>query len=143
MSFVSRADAQPLPESVAREVERTTWLDLACVMLVLIGALNVIDGIAAVGDSAYVADRLLFANLGAWGWLVLVWGVIQLCAGVAVYRGAVWGAAVAVVTAFFNAILQLSWVSTNPIWSLTILALDVLVIYGLVARVGLRRPRAR
>jgi hypothetical protein len=44
---------------------------------------------------------------------------------------------IALVTAFCNAIVQLSWVATDPIWSLTIIGLDVLVIYGLVARAGL------
>jgi len=135
--------SQRLPESVAAEVERTTWLDFASILLVLVGALNIIDGIAAIhGSSSYVLDRVLFANLGAWGWLMLVWGILQIVAATAVYRGATWGAAVALATAFGNAIVHLSSVATNPIWSLTIMSLDVLLIYGLVARAGLRQ-RAR
>ena len=73
---------------------------------------------------------------------MLVWGILQIVAATAVYRGATWGAAVALATAFGNAIVHLSSVATNPIWSLTIMSLDVLLIYGLVARAGLRQ-RAR
>jgi hypothetical protein len=147
MSYVTGAGSpqpapQPIPAEIRAEVERTTWLDLACIVLVLVGALNVIDGLAAIRGSGYIADHLLFANLDAWGWLVLIWGVVQILAGLAVYRGAPWGAFVALGTAFGNAIIQLGWVDTDPFWSLTIIGLDVLVIYGLVARVGLGQ-RAR
>jgi hypothetical protein len=145
MSYVSPAGiptpSHPLPKSIADEVERTTWLDLAAIIVGLAGAMNVIDGVAAIRGSDYIVGKLLFGNLTAWGWVVLVWGVVQIIAAVAVYRGTTWGAIVALVTAFGNAILQLSWVATDPIWSLVIIGLDVLVIYGLVARAGIR-PRA-
>jgi hypothetical protein len=137
--YLSRAGTSPptLPDSVARDVDRTTWLDLAAIILGLVGSMNVIDGLAALRGSDYVVGRLLFSNLHAWGWVVLIWGVVQIVAAFAVYRGARWGAILALVTAFCNAIIQLSWMRTDPIWSLTIIGLDVLVIYGLVARAGL------
>jgi len=145
MSYVSRVGPEPsraLPGSVASEVDRTTWLDLAAIILGLVGTMNVIDGLAAIRGSDYIVSKLLFSNLHAWGWVVLAFGVVQILAAFAVYRGARWGAVTALVTAFCNAIVQLSWMETDPIWSLTIIGLDVLVIYGLVARAGLGR-RAR
>lgn len=124
------------------EIERTTWLDFACIILVLVGFFNVIDGLAAIRNSKVLTDRVLFSNMHAWGWFMLVWGAIQIIAGVATYRGKRWGVAIAIVTAFFNAIAQLSWASHNPVWSITILALDVLVIYGLVSSGALRKQHA-
>ena len=118
------------------------WLGFAGIMLILVGFFNVIDGIAAISGSKYVVNQLLFANLDAWGWFFLIWGVIQIWAGIAVMRKATWAALVGIVTCFFNAIAQLSSSSTFPFWSLTILAANVLCIYGLVRYGGPRRRRA-
>jgi hypothetical protein len=52
-------------------------------------------------------------------------------------KGATWAAIVGMATAFVNAISQLSAAHTFTVWALTIVALDVLVLYGL-ARYGLR-----
>jgi hypothetical protein len=116
----------------------TGWLTFAGTMLVLVGFFNVIDGIAAIGNSSYLANQLLFSNLDAWGWFFLIWGVIQLFAGYAVYSGATWGAIVGIVTAFGNAIAQLSWARVYPVWAIAALVLDVLIIYGLTVYGGRR-----
>jgi hypothetical protein len=129
---------QALPDSVQGEIERTTWLDFAALLLFLVGMFNVIDGLAAINDSKYVTGQVLFSNLHAWGWFFLIWGIIQLVAAFAVYRGASWGIAAAVVTAFFNAIAHLSAAKTYPVWSITIVVLDVLIMYGLVVHSGRR-----
>jgi hypothetical protein len=99
---------------------------------------NVIDGLAAIRDSNYVVNQVLFSSLHAWGWFFLIWGIIQLVAAFAVYRGAGWGIAAALVTAFFNAIAHLSAAKTYPVWSITIVVLDVLIMYGLVVHSGRR-----
>jgi hypothetical protein len=131
-----------LPASVESEITRTTWLDFACIILFLVGCLNVINGVAAVRNSAYVGDHVLFSSLHAWGWFFLIWGVIQLVAAFAVYRGASWGIVIALITTFLNAISHLSAAEAAPIWSISIVVLDVLVIYGLVTQTSrTRTPR--
>jgi hypothetical protein len=120
------------------EVEGSGWIGFAGVMLILVGFFNVIDGIAAIGNSKYLADQLLFANLDAWGWFFLIWGALQLCAGFAIYSGAGWAAIVGVVSAFGNAIAQLSWARAYPVWAICAIVLDVLVIYALVVYGGRR-----
>jgi hypothetical protein len=109
------------------------WIGFAGVMLLLVGTFNIIDGIAAIANSDYIVNQLLFANLDAWGWFFLIWGIIQVFAGLAIWRGATWGVIAGIVTAFFNAIAQLSWMQAYPVWSICILVLDILVLYGLVA----------
>ena len=130
--------SQALPDSVEHEIERTTWLDFAALLLFLVGAFNIIDGLAAINNSKYVVNQVLFSNLHAWGWFFLIWGIIQIIAAFAVYRGARWGIAAAVVTAFFNAIAHLSAAKTYPVWSITIVVLDVLIMYGLIVHSGRR-----
>jgi hypothetical protein len=127
------------PADIQAEVDRHSWLDLAGVLLFLVGFFNVIDGISAISGSKYLASDLLFASLDAWGWFFLIVGIVQLIAGWGVMRGAGWAAVLGVVTAFVNAISQFSASHTFPVWSLTILAADVFVIYGLVRYGGGRR----
>jgi hypothetical protein len=129
---------QALPESMEDEIQRTTWLDFAAVLLFLVGLFNVIDGVAAIGDSKYIVGQVLFSSLHAWGWFFLIWGIIQLVAAFAVYRGASWAVGAALVTVFVNAIAHLSAAKTYPVWSITIVVLDVLIMYGLVVHSGRR-----
>src|SRR5262249_35771146 len=106
--------------------EGTGWVAFAGVMLTLVGFFNVINGIAAISNSGYVAHQLLFANLDAWGWFFVIWGAIQVCTGFAIMAGAAWAAIVGVISAFFNAIAQLSWAHAQPVWAVSAIVLDAL-----------------
>lgn len=129
-------------ESYGAKIEGAGWLTFAGIMLILVGFFNVIDGIAAIGNSKYLTNQLLFANLDAWGWFFLIWGVIQIFAGFAIFSGSTWGAIIGIVTAFFNAIAQLAWAATYPVWAIAAIVLDVLIIYGLVVYGGRRDTAA-
>jgi hypothetical protein len=125
-----RADASP--GEVMSEVDRHSWLDLAGILLFLVGAFNIIDGISAISGAKVMSNHVLFGNLHAWGWFFLIVGILQILAGWAVMKGAGWAAILGIATAFVNAVSQLSASHTFAFWSLTIVAIDVLVIYGLV-----------
>ena len=118
------------------EVAGAGWITFAGIMVTLAGFFNVINGIAAISDSRYLTRQLLFSNLHAWGWFFLIWGIVMICAGVAIFSGAQWAATVGIIAAFFNVIAQLSWVRTNPVWAVAAMVIDVLVIYGLVVYGG-------
>jgi hypothetical protein len=114
----------------------TGWITFAGVMLILVGSFNIIDGIAAIANSDYLVNQLLFANMHAWGWFFLIWGIAQVGAGIAVFGGATWAVIVGVISAFGNSIAQLSWAHVNPVWAISAIVLDVLVIYGLLVYGG-------
>ncbi|HSC74243.1 MAG TPA: hypothetical protein VLB89_08765 [Gaiellaceae bacterium] len=124
------------------EESGTGWIAFAGTMLVLVGCFNVIQGIAAISDSKYLVNQLLFSNLHAWGWFFLIWGAVQVCAGFAIYAGSGWAAIVGIVSAFGNAIAQLSWARAYPVWAICAIVLDVLVIYALVVYGGRREEAA-
>jgi hypothetical protein len=127
-------------ESVRHEIARTTWYDFAALLLFLVGLFNAIDGVAAISGSRYVADgRVLFSDLRTWGIFFLCWGILQMVAAFAVYRGARWAVVLAIVTAFVNAITQLAASRTYPVWSITLVVFDVLIMYGLIVQA--RQPR--
>jgi hypothetical protein len=113
----------------------------AGVMLIIAGVLNTLYGIAAI-DSANIFvhnARYVFGDLNTWGWFVLALGVLQLFAAFAIWRGDSWGRWFGVACASANAILQTLWLPSYPVLALTILPLDIIAIYGLLAYGGRRR----
>jgi hypothetical protein len=133
---------EQLDRTYEDEGSGTGWVAFAGTMLILVGCFNVIDGIAALANSDYLVNQLLFSNLHAWGWFFLIWGAVQIVTGFAVYSGAGWAAIVGVVSAFGNAIAQLSWARAYPVWAISAIVLDVLIIYALVVYGGRRNEPA-
>jgi hypothetical protein len=113
----------------------------AGVMLVIAGTLNAIYGIAAIGKAnVFVADaRYVLGDLRTWGWFLVALAVVQLFAALAIWRGTPWGRWFGVACASVNAILQTMWIPAYPILAMTILTMDIVIIYGLLAHGGRRR----
>jgi len=104
-------------------------------MMILLGLFNAIEGLVALFyNTFYVVgpERLLVFSLTAWGWVHLIIGVLVFIAGCALFTGAVWARAVAVVLAALNALTQLVFLSASPVWGVIVIALDVLVIWAIV-----------
>jgi uncharacterized membrane protein (DUF2068 family) len=80
----------------------------------------------------------VLADLKTWGWFLLALGIIQGLAAFAVWRGESWARWFGVASASVNAILQTMWIPAFPIMAMTILTLDIIVIYGLLAYGGRR-----
>lgn len=111
------------------------WIIFAGTILGLLGVMNLIEGIAAISKSNFFVGgaHYVFGDLKTWGWVVLLVGVAQLLASFGVLfknQLARWAGAA---FAALNAIAQLMFIEAYPFWSLAFFALDVLVIYGLVA----------
>ncbi len=123
--------------STAPPVYRTSgWVYFAGAMSLLLAVFNITYAIAALVNDEWVVfteNRILLLDLTALGWTFLVIGVIQLVVGFGIMAGALWARVIAVAGAFLSAVASMAWLSVYPVWSLVILALDVLVIYGLVA----------
>ncbi len=112
----------------------------AGVMLAIAATLNVLYGIAAVDNAHFfVRDaKYVFGDLNPWGWFLIALGVAQYFAAGAVWRGAAWGRWFGVACASANAILQTLWIPAYPILAMTILTLDIIAIWGLLAYGGHR-----
>ncbi len=107
------------------------WRTFAGVLFIVVGAFNFIDGIVAVVNAHYLSDHLVFGNLNSWGWTMMIFGIIVALVGMAVLAGQVWAAWVGILLAALNAIGQLLFLPAYPLWSVIVIALDVIVIYGL------------
>jgi hypothetical protein len=105
----------------------------AACLLFVVGAFNLIDGIAAIARShVFVANaHYVFANLRAWGWITTILGILLLLAAVGVLAGNALARWFAVAVIGLNAIDQMFFIPAYPFWSLTIIAIDVVALWGL------------
>lgn len=114
------------------------WVVFAAVLILLAATLNVIYGIAAIGNSQFYVSNTHFviSDLKTWGWVVLAFGVIQYCAALGILMQASWARWTGVAVAGINAVIQLVFLPAAPFLALSVFALDLLVIYGLIAYGG-------
>jgi hypothetical protein len=107
----------------------------AGVLLLVSGFWNLIYGIAAIAQShVFVANaHYVFGNLRAWGWVTLIFAILLLVAGAGIMVGNQLARWFGVVVLGLNLIEQMFSIPSYPFWSLTIIALDVVALYGLCA----------
>jgi hypothetical protein len=98
-----------------------------------------------VRDSKFfVADqKYILSGLHTWGWVMLIVGALQIAAAFSIWNGGTFGRWFGITCAGLNAIAALLSIPAYPFWSLSVFALDVLIIYGLAAYGGDPRLAAR
>jgi len=108
----------------------------AGVLLLIIGTLNIIYGIAALDDANFITaggSRVILDNLNTLGWVLIILGVIQLTGGFSLLSGNTWGRIVGIVGATLGAMGALFSIGDgNPWWSLAIFALCIYVLHGII-----------
>ena len=107
----------------------------ASALLLMVGFFNMIYGIAAIVNShVFVANaHYVFANLRTWGWITLIISLLQLLAAGGVLAGNQASRWFAVVVVGLNAIDMMFFIPAYPFWAVTIIAVDVVALYGLCA----------
>ena len=114
------------------------WLIFAGVILFVAGALNVVDGVAAITDSKFYGRHVQYivGDLHSWGWVHLVLGALLICVVFGVWAGAAWARWAGIVLAAINMVTRLLFLPAYPLLSLALFAIDLLVIYGLAVYGG-------
>ena len=64
------------------------WVLFAAIIMGIVGVLNAIYGIAAIGSSSFFLEdqRYIVEGLNTWGWIALIVGIVQLFACASVIR---------------------------------------------------------
>lgn len=114
------------------------WVVFAGIMLLIAGVLNLIYGIAAVGDSKFFVHetQYILSGLNTWGWVTIVIGALEILAAFSIWSGGGFGRWFGIFAASISAIGALMSMPAYPFWSLAIFAIDILIIYGLAAYGG-------
>ncbi|HEX5609631.1 MAG TPA: hypothetical protein VFX45_06015 [Solirubrobacterales bacterium] len=102
-------------------------------MLIVAGILNIVWGIAAIGDAKFFTDAgtFIISSLHTWGWIIMILGVLELIAAFSLFAGGEFGRWFGIAIAALNAIGALLSIPAYPFWSLAIFALAIIVIYKL------------
>ena len=119
---------------MARNEDRVTgWWVFAAALLLLAGVLNIIWGIAAVGNAKFfIADqKYIISSLHTWGWITLVLGALQMFAAFSLASGGTFGRWFGMFVAGLSAISALLSIPAYPFWSLCIFALAIIILYEL------------
>lgn len=111
------------------------WHGFAAVLLFVVGLFNVVDGIVAISKDEIVLGSgprvTVFLDVTAWGWTHLVLGIVLAVAGVAIFFGQAWARVIGVIAVSVNMVTQMMNVPAYPVWSLLVIALDVVLIWAL------------
>ena len=108
----------------------------AGVMMIMVGGFQILAGIAAIAkDQLYVAtpNYILEFDATEWGWIHLLLGLLVLFAGFAVLSGQTWGRVIGILLAVLSALANFAFIPVYPFWAITIIALDVFIIWALAA----------
>ncbi|HJW74380.1 MAG TPA: tryptophan-rich sensory protein [Thermoleophilia bacterium] len=114
------------------------WVTFSAVALFIGGVFAVIDGLMAVYRSTFFTANAVyvFSDLRTWGWIIFGLGVAAVLSALALLSGREWARWLGVGVAGLSAVGQLVFAQAYPLWSLMIMAVDFLVIYGLVVYGG-------
>jgi hypothetical protein len=115
--------------------QRSGWVTFAGILLLIAGVLNVVYGIAAIGNSDFFVHdaHYVLSGLNTWGWVTLVTGVLQFFAALSLWRGGLYGRIIGIFAAGLSAIAALLSIPAYPFWSLAVFALSVVIIHQIAA----------
>jgi len=124
--------------AVYQEPSGEGWVLFAGIMVLIVGVLNVIYGIAAIGNSSFFVNdqKYILSNLNTWGWVTLILGALQILAALSIWNGGQFGRWFGIIAAGLSSIAALMSIPAYPFWSLAIFAVDVAIVYGLAVYGG-------
>jgi hypothetical protein len=116
------------------------WIVFAGTMMAILGVFHMFEGLIAL----FRHTQIVFPTSGLtvqvsytqWGWLQLIAGALVFLAGLGLFTGRMWARVLGVVLVAISALVNFAWATSFPIWSLTLLAIDFLVLYAIIAHGG-------
>jgi hypothetical protein len=119
------------------------WIGFAGLTMLVIGSIDFFEGlIAVIRKTYYVAspNRIIVFDTTTWGWITMILGVLLVLVGLGLVSGAGWARWTAIVILVLNLLEQLAWLGNTayPLWALTVIALEIVVLYALTVRWGER-----
>jgi len=115
------------------------WIAFAGWIMIIVGLLDFFEGLIAVIRKEYyamVGSQVIVFDTRTWGWITLLWGIAIGLAGMALLAGAGWARWLTILLVSVNIVEQLGFAggASYPLWALTVLALNIVVLYALIVR---------
>ena len=115
------------------------WIGFAGILLLIVGMVDFFQGLIGLFDDDYyvvTGSGFLAVNLATWSWILMLWGVLLVLAGLGLLGRQTWARWFAILIVGVNFFTQLGFLgnANYPLWALTALTLNVIVLYALTAR---------
>jgi uncharacterized membrane protein len=115
------------------------WSIFAAVMLLIGGIMQGIYGLVALLNDEWVVwgnSGAVLIDVSAWGWIHLVLGILLVLVGLGILYGNVVARIFGVAIAGLSLLASFFALPLYPLWSLVVIAIDLLVIWALVVHGG-------
>ncbi|MGY4766336.1 DUF7144 family membrane protein [Kribbella sp. CWNU-51] len=106
-------------------------------LLLVVGLVNIFQGmIALFSDERLVVTRnnFVIVDVTGWGWFLTISGLIMMAVGVGLLAVQTWARIAGIVVVALHAVTQIAWIGAYPVWSLLMIALDVVILFALTVR---------
>ena len=115
------------------------WIGFAGILMLIIGGIDLFQGLIALFDDKYyvvTSSGFLVFDLTTWGWVMMIWGALLALGGLGLLAGQGWARWFAIFVVSLNFFAQLGFLGNSqyPLWALTALALNAIVLFALTAR---------
>jgi hypothetical protein len=114
--------------------EYSGWAAFAGVMMVILGTLNALWGLAAIVNDEIVVvggNGALIFDITTWGWIHLLLGLAVALVGFGLITGNSAARVAGIFIVALNAIAQIVWFPAAPLWSFLMIVIDIVIIYQL------------
>jgi hypothetical protein len=114
------------------------WIIFAGVIMLVEGFLDAMWGLAAVINNEVVTvggrGGVVVWDISAWGWGHLILGTIVALTGLGLLAGQSWARWFGVFFVSLDMLIQFGTFGLFPLWSIMIIALNIVILYQLTAR---------
>ncbi len=119
---------EPVPEM------RSGWMTFAGIVFLFSAFANLIWGLGALADKAYLDEGgLLYSTLNTWGWVAVIWSAVVFIGALLLFTRLPAAPVVGIMLASVSCLFWLFALPVLPLYAMTVIMIDVLVIYGLTA----------
>jgi hypothetical protein len=111
----------------------------AGVVLAMVSGWQILEAIAAIANDTVFVRGLNYTwefDVTTWGWIHLVIGLIGLGTAIGILMGQTWGLIVGIMIAGISTLSNFMFMPYYPFWSMTIIAIDVLIIWALCRQIA-------
>ena len=112
------------------------WIIFAAIFMIITGAMNAIQGLAALfRDDTYwvtLGGAVVTFDVTTWGWIHLISGALLVLIGVLLMKGSTFARVAGIILGSLNLLAQFSWTTLYPFWALIAIFIDIFIIYALV-----------
>jgi hypothetical protein len=132
-----------VPRQSMEESEVTGWVGwivFAGTMMAILGVLHMFEGfIALIRHTQIVfptSGLAVQVSYTQWGWVQILAGAVVFATGLSLFTGRTWARALGVLVLVVSVLVNFAWANIFPFWSLTLLTIDFLCIYAIIAHGG-------